>query len=543
MLQPSRHQGRPETCPEALLPVASVTMGRMEILRAYRAVLDPNRDQLQLLQRHAGASRTAFNWATQEKRAVHQRYNRDLAELTYTTHAHLPPDAALTAARATLRGRPEYRIPTRNTLSTKFTRERGDYEFNAPGVAPWWRGINRYAFVSGLANADAAWDNWLASYAGRRTGRRVGYPRFKKKGRAADSFALFHDVKKPSIRVDDPRHLRIPNIGVVHLVSNLRRLWRRLRRGTAIVQSIRISRTGHRWYASVLVKEQMPDPITSRAQRRAGAVGVDLGVRHLAALSTGQLVDNPRAGAKAAKKLARAQRHLARCRKGSAGQTAARQRVARLQAHLAEQRHQTLHRLTKTLATSFATVAIEDLHVAGMTRSARGTLNQPGTHVRQKAGLNREILDVAFGEFRRQLTYKSIWYGSRLAVIDRWAPTSKTCSQCGALHPALTLADRTFNCPACGASTHRDINAARNIAALATCVVVDGKTHTADDDTTRSPAARPHPQEMGPPEAQIGTPAERPAADRLQVALTREDPPPRWATQMQAIALVPSHPA
>ncbi|WP_240797444.1 transposase [Streptomyces sp. F001] len=99
-----------------------------------------------------------------------------------------------------------------------------------------------------------------------------------------------------------------------------------------------------------------------------------------------------------------------------------------------------------------------------MTRTARGTLDKPGRRVKQKAGLNRSILDASPGELRRQLTYKTRWYGSSLAVLDRWWPSSKTRSACGWQNPRLRLADRTFHCTNCALRIDRDLNAARNIA-------------------------------------------------------------------------------
>lgn len=176
---------------------------------------------------------------------------------------------------------------------------------------------------------------------------------------------------------------------------------------------------------------------------------------------------HPRHVRRAEKRLTKAQRALSRARKGSARRAKARQRVARLHHELAVRRGTALHTVTKELATRFATVAIEDLNVLGMTSSARGTVEVPGTRVRQKAGLNRAILDVAPGELRRQLDYKTSWYGSRLAVLDRWWPSSKTCSACSWQNPRLALADRTFHCDSCGLRIDRDTNAARNIAAHA----------------------------------------------------------------------------
>src|SRR5690606_26948896 len=152
----------------------------------------------------------------------------------------------------------------------------------------------------------------------------------------------------------------------------------------------------------------------------------------------------------------------------------AKDRVSRLHHELAVRRASHLHEITKELATTYALVAVEDLNVSGMTRSARGNEEKPGKNVRAKAGLNRSILDAAPGEFRRQLEYKTSWYGSALAVCDRFAPTRKTCSTCGAVKAKLSLAERVFICDGCGMVLDRDINAARNILAVAQPVAPGG---------------------------------------------------------------------
>ncbi|MEX0791420.1 MAG: RNA-guided endonuclease TnpB family protein [Actinomycetota bacterium] len=120
-----------------------------------------------------------------------------------------------------------------------------------------------------------------------------------------------------------------------------------------------------------------------------------------------------------------------------------------------------LHKLTTRLATTYGTVVVEDLNVAGMTASAKGS-----GHWRGKAGLNRSILDASPAELRRQLAYKSTWYGSTLVVADRWYPSSKTCSACGTAKAKLSLAERTFACENCGLVIDRDLNAATNLASL-----------------------------------------------------------------------------
>src|SRR5699024_7912363 len=151
-------------------------------------------------------------------------------------------------------------------------------------------------------------------------------------------------------------------------VGNVRQLARRIRKGTAVVQSVTISRGGSRWYASVLAKERVDLPAKPTPRQVAsGTVGVDLGVHHLAALSDGTTITNPRHLRAARRRLTRAQRALSRTQKGSAGRTKAKARVSRLHHQLAERRHGALHQITKHLASSWEKVAVEDLNVAGMT--------------------------------------------------------------------------------------------------------------------------------------------------------------------------------
>lgn len=208
-------------------------------------------------------------------------------------------------------------------------------------------------------------------------------------------------------------------------------------------------------------------PRLSNRKRAAGIVGVDLGVKVTAALSNGDLIPNPRIKVSHARELARLQKALAKSKKGSRNRAQVVEKIGRL-AHLeARQREGHAHDLTKRLVNTWAIIAIENLNVRGMTRSSRGTVDLPGKNVRAKAGLNRSILDVAPAQTRRLLAYKTIWAGSQLRVIDPWAPTSKMCSTCGAVKTKLALAERTFDCQICGLTVDRDVNAARNIAALA----------------------------------------------------------------------------
>ncbi|MEV7123793.1 RNA-guided endonuclease InsQ/TnpB family protein [Kitasatospora griseola] len=482
---------------------------KTEVLRAFRFTLDPTEKQLGDLARYAGSARWAFNHALAAKTAAHQAWRAEV-------------DALVAAGTTEAVARKQVKVPTPNsaTVQKNWYETRGDSRTGTDGICPWWHEVNAYCFQSAFRDADAAWKNWLDSLKGARAGRRVGYPRFKKKGRSRDSFRLHHDVKAPGIRLVGYRRLRLPKFGEVRLHDSGKRLARLIGKGEAIIQSVTVTRGGHRWYASVLVKVQqdLPEKPTRRQAER-GTVGVDLGVKVLAALSqplhsddpATALVANPRHLQTAARRLAKAQRALARTQKGSARREKAKRRVGRLHHEVAVRRAGTIHQLAKQLATTFAVVAVEDLNVAGMTASARGTVDKPGRKVRQKAGLNRSILDVSPAEVRRQLTYKTSWYGSKLAVLDRWFPSSKTCSACGWQNPHLTLADRTYHCRHCGLTLDRDLNAARNIAAHASTT-----PPTAPGRGVASPKEDARRAHVSPPIPR----------DRRQSAMKREDSGP-----------------
>lgn len=347
----------------------------------------------------------------------------------------------------------------------------------------------------------------------RRDGRPHGWPRFKRKAAQADSFALFNLVTKgqsPWRPVEGGHRLRLPTIGSVRVHENTRRLRRMIQRG-GTVKSARCRAAGSRWYVALVVEmPEQPEPRPTRHQRTAGVVGVDVGVAHLATLSTGEQIPNPRHARQAAKRVARLQRDLARRRRPrgqapSAKYVRTRRRLADAQHMLAVRRAATLHDLTKRLATGWAVVAVEDLNVAGMTASPAPAPDpeQPGRWLANgsaaKAGLNRSILDAAFGEFRRQISYKSSWYGSRMVPVPRFAPTSKMCSRCGAVKAKLALRDRVFECEVCGLEMDRDHNAAINIAALA----------AATSPPDGGDAKRPAPKRVNPPPVVVDTEARK----------------------------------
>ena len=206
-----------------------------------------------------------------------------------------------------------------------------------------------------------------------------------------------------------------------------------------------VSRRAGRWYASLTV-EREDKPVTKPPQ--GGTVGIDLGIKTLATLSDGTVIENPRCLAASERRLKRAQKALSRKTMGSKRRAKARAKVARIHAHVANQRQDAMHKATTWLASTFSEICIEDLHVAGMVKNHR---------------LAKAVSDAAFAEFRRQLEYKTARTGARLHIVDRWYPSSKTCSRCGSVKAKLSLSERVYRCDACGLSIDRDLNAAINI--------------------------------------------------------------------------------
>lgn len=200
-----------------------------------------------------------------------------------------------------------------------------------------------------------------------------------------------------------------------------------------------------RWFVSLLVETQVE--ALPQVQQR---VGLDAGLSALLTLSTGEKVANPRHGRGEARRLRVAQQSLARKQPGSANREKARLRVARIHARVADRRSDALHKLSTRLVRENQTIVIEDLAVRNML----------GNHT-----LARSISDAGWSRLRELLEYKCQWYGRDLVAVDRWYPSTRTCSGCGALHERLPLSVRSWTCTVCGEIHDRDVNAAKNILA------------------------------------------------------------------------------
>ncbi|MDP9640380.1 putative transposase [Actinopolyspora lacussalsi] len=377
---------------------------------------------------HCGASRFAYNWGLARVKAV---LDQRVAEASY--------------------GVAEDQLTTTVSWSAYSLRKAWNAAKNE--VAPWWGENSKEAYATGLANLADALGNWHQSRTGKRAGKTVGFPRFRSK---RHRFSCRFTTGSFGLSDSDRRHVKLPRIGLVRTHESTRTLARHVERGTARIRSATVSYRRGRWHVSLSVEITKTDP---QPATQGGTVGVDLGVKHLAVLSTGETVANPKHLDRAQRKLRRLHRQASRRRgpdrrtkqKPSNRWRTIQRQVSRLHTQVANARRDGLHQLSTRLVAEFDTVVVEDLHVSGMVRNRR---------------LARAVSDVGMSELRRQLDYKTIWSGRHLVVADRWYPSSKTCSDCGAVKAKLRLSERVFTCESCGHTADRDHNAARNLAGL-----------------------------------------------------------------------------
>jgi len=385
------------------------------IARVHKVRLQPTAAQEDYFRRACGTARFAYNWALAEWRKMYEARKADPTQPA--------PSEALLRKRLN------------SIKATDF---------------PWMAEVTKVAPQQAIKNLGTAMQHFFRRVkSGKKSGRGYGYPAFKRKG-VRDSFRADNgpkDKQSHAVKVDG-RHLALPRCGVVKMREELRFAGR--------VLSVTVSRMADGWYAAILVETE--DRLRATADN--GAVGVDLGVADFAALSTGEIVPSLKPHRAEHARLRRLGKSLSRKCKGSANRAKAKTKLARLHLRIANVRKDALHKLSHRLATTFSTIAIEDLHVAGMLRNRH---------------LARSIADAGFAEFRRQLEYKSAMTGACVVVVDRFFPSSKTCSACGVVHQDLTLSVRRWTCADCGAEHHRDLNAAKNILAASYAVTACGE--------------------------------------------------------------------
>jgi putative transposase len=316
---------------------------------------------------------------------------------------------------------------------------------------PWLKDAPVHAQQHALKHLERAYTNFFKGHA--------SFPRFKRKGEH-DGF-LYPDKKQIAVDRESGR-IKVPKLG-----------WLRYRNSRVVLGEVRsatVSRRAGKWYVCILTAREVEPPVA-----QGTAVGIDVGVSRFATLSDGSFVAPLASFRKHEQRLAKYQRRMARKVKGSANWKKAKARIQRLHVRIADARADFLHKASDAISKNHAMIAVEDLKVRNMTKSASGTAQAPGRHVRAKSGLNKAILDQGWGEFRRQLEYKTAWRGGYFVAV---APqnTSRTCPCCGHVSAQNRKTQARFACVKCSHEANADHVGALNILAAGHAVIACGGT-------------------------------------------------------------------
>lgn len=360
------------------------------MLRAYRYRLYPDQTQTDLLMRHVGSVRYLYNWALAKKTQAYQTENKSLSR--YDIQAELP------------------------ALKTEHE---------------WLKEINSQALQAALLNLDSAYTRFFRE--------KKGFPRFKSKKDNRQSFQCPQNCK-----VDfTASTIQLPKIGRVKAVFS--------REFIGTIKTVTVSKTATgKFFASVLV--ETPDVLPGKGPLlQSEAVGIDVGLKDFATLSTGEKIANPKFLKRSLKRLKRLSRQHSKKKKGSRNKDKSRIRLARQHEKVANQRNDFLHKVSTRIVRENQVVCVESLNISGMMKNDR---------------LSRAIADASWGSFVSMLEYKCEWQGKHLVKIGRFEPSSKLCT-CGTLHRELTLKDRVWTCGSCGTTHDRDRLAANNIVRFA----------------------------------------------------------------------------
>jgi len=312
----------------------------------------------------------------------------------------------------------------------------------------WLNNAAHMNLQQSLIDLTKALKGWLSG--------KSGFPKFKKKG-DGDRFRVSKFSNNP---LDQEKHtIRIFKVGTLKI--------RQHRRVEGVLKSATITRDGKNWYISLLTEQ--PDSLEPHPSK--SAVGIDMGVTHFATLSTGEHVDLPISFNKLIERIAVMQKQLSHKKKGSKNRQKAKDKVSTAYRNLRNARHNFLHQVSSRIAKNHRDVVMEDLKVKNMTRSASGTVEQPGKNVAAKRGLNRSISTQAWGIFRRYLTYKLNNLNGEFRVVDP-RHTSQRCSSCLIIDKRSRKTQSRYTCVHCGHVANADVNAAMNILRLGSLGVV-----------------------------------------------------------------------
>ncbi|HCL8067252.1 transposase [Enterobacter cloacae] len=383
----------------------------MLILKAYKYRLEPTDVQAQRLRQMCGCARFVWNYGLAETQRI------------LDTGQKLPTYAELCKMLTAMKGMPE----------TAFLSE--GYTDNLQQKLKDLHGAWKRCFDKRLA---------------------AEKPVFKRKSKGNDSIRFVNFDKYCQL---DRKRVKLPSgLG-----------WVKFRQSRAVIGKIKnatVSQHAGSWYISFQVEIEVAQPV----HPSTSAIGLDAGISKLATLSDGTIFEPVNSFKKNQVKLARLQRQLSRMVKFSANWKKQKAKISSLHSHIANIRRDYLHKVTTTVSKKHAMIVIEDLKVSNMSKSAAGTVDEPGRNVAAKSGLNRAILDQGWYEMRRQLEYKQLWHGGEVLVVTP-AYTSQKCACCSYTAKENRQSQAVFVCVACGYEANADINGARNILAAGHAVL------------------------------------------------------------------------
>ncbi|EFC2802768.1 IS200/IS605 family element transposase accessory protein TnpB [Escherichia coli] len=382
----------------------------MKRLQAFKFQLRPGGQQEREMRRFAGACRFVFNRALARQNENHEVGNK------YIPYGKMA----------------SWLVEWKNATETQ-----------------WLKDAQSQPLQQSLKDLERAYKNFFR--------KRAAFPRFKKRGQN-DVFRYPQGVKLDQ----ENSRIFLPKLGWMR--------YRNSRQVTGVVKNVTVSQSCGKWYISIQTESEVSTPV----HPSASMVGLDAGVAKLATLSDGTVFEPVNSFQKNQKKLARLQRQLSRKVKFSNNWQKQKRKIQRLHSCIANIRRDYLHKVTTTVSKNHAMIVIEDLKVSNMSKSAAGTVSQPGRNVRAKSGLNRSILDQGWYEMRRQLEYKQLWSGGQVLAVPP-AYTSQRCACCGHTAKENRLSQSQFRCQVCGYTANADVNGARNILAAGHAVLACGE--------------------------------------------------------------------